>query len=100
MLRPHSPVWEADLNPYLGSPKPGGPRRLVPSHDGRAVAFTTGLWVPHVVLLGGGAGTEPLVGRGYGHARPVTAVAWHPSLNVLASGSSDKTVNISHLVEW
>jgi WD40 repeat protein len=98
MLKPHSPVWEADVKPYLGGSPARGAGRIRPSHDGRAAAFTSSSCTPHVVQLQGEK--EPLVGRGYGHAMPVTAVAWHPSLYVLASGSADKIVNISHLVDW
>ena len=43
---------------------------------------------------------ESMVGRVFGHANPVTAVGSQPSLNVLASGFLDQTINVSQLAPW
>ena len=71
----------------------------MPSPHGRAVAFTSGLCALPVVSLplGESDASESTVGRVFGHANSVTAVALHPFLNVLATGSLDQTINSNYL---
>ena len=95
MLR--GPTWQMDVSACCAAQGNMQQHRFAASPDGTAAALTSTMaTVPVVQLFGesariGGAGV---------HRAAISAVAWHPESRVVVSGSLDRTLSVTHLLDW
>ena len=95
MLR--GPTWQMDVSACCAAQGSMQQHRFSASADGTAAALTSMMATAPVVQL---FGESARIGGAGAHRAAISAVAWHPESRVVVSGSVDRTLSVTHLLDW
>ena len=94
-MPPQEPVRTVDASAHCGTKAPHMKHALAVSSDTRALVLTS--MTSQVPVLVEGADGEWQFQAAASHKGHVTAVDWHPTMNVVVSGSADHSASLTHL---
>ena len=95
MCHLQEPTMTFDASEYCGSRHPYG--RHAFAGNAAADAFVLTSLTGQVPVLNPAEDAGLVCGLAGSHNLPVTAVDWHPQMNVIISGSADCTAHLSYL---
>lgn len=92
---PQEPVRTVDASAHCGTRAPHMKHAAAVSSDARALVLTS--MTSQVPILSEGAEAEWQFQVAGSHRGHITAVDWHPTMNVVISGSADHSACLTHL---